>query len=347
MELLKNFDWSLKSIWKIVLVVIWAILVFTIVASLASLSIRTITNPWVSDMRYWSMASEWAPIMMGKRSFALDSNNVALSTQDAGMGSLTSEDYEVKSIDTQINTHFKNDVCSKFQELKAKQYIIFENSNSSEKSCYFNLKVEKDRADEVLSLIKSYDPEYLNENIETIKRQVDNFSSEIDILQKKLDSIEITLKDAQKQYDDLTKLATQKSDTESLAKIIDSKLNLINKLSDERVNANAQMMRFKRDKEIQLERLNYSFFNINIVEELFFDWKAIKDDWKNTIKNFIFDINDIIKAISIDLVEYLLRFVQISIYFFISLILLKWVWFVTKKIWNWKWELPVKSVKTK
>jgi len=200
------------------------------------------------------------------------------------------------------------EICNEFKSLKEKKYIIFENSNNSEKSCNFRFKIEKEKDNEIVTLIEKYKPEYFNLNIQTIKRRVDNFDSEITILTKKLESIEKTLSDAQKAYDELTILATKKEDTESLAKIIDSKLNLINKLTSERQNVRSQISRLSRDKDLQLERLKYSFFNVNIYENLIIDWREIKRSWKNQIKVFVNDLNSIAKDITINLLNYILRF---------------------------------------
>jgi hypothetical protein len=135
------------------------------------------------------------------------------------------------------------------------------------------------------------------------------------------------------QYDELMKLATKKSDTESLAKLIDSKLNLINKLTTEEQNILSSLTRYNRDKNIQLERLKYSFFNVNIYEELIVDWREIKRSWKDSVQRFVRDLNDIAQDLTVNLVDYVARYFQVTIYFFISLFMLKLVWIATKKIW--------------
>lgn len=337
MDFLKNFDWSAKSFAKIFWIIIWWIIVFTIVISLISLSIKTIST-WGRSFENNNLGQPY----MEKSMMAMPrgmSSDMALNSDDIReeyweTSDLTDEDFEIKEYSTNIKTLKKEETCNSFSSLKEKSYIIFETSNNSEVSCNFRFKVEKDKDVAIVALIEKYKPEYFNLNIQTIKRRVDNMDSEITILTKNLESIEQTLLDAQSAYDELTILATKKEDTESLAKIIDSKLNLIKTLTNERQNVRSQISRLSRDKDIQLERLKYSFFNVSIYENLIVDWKEIKKSWENQIKSFVKDLNSIAQDITVNLVNYVLRFIQVTIYFFISLFILKFVWYITRKIWK-------------
>ena len=331
MNFFKNFDWSIKSFAKVIWIIVWAIVLFTIIISFISLSVNTISNNWF----WWNNNVRMEKAMYGwssPSSISLNSRDVEESYWDSS--SLSEEDFEIKEYSTNIKTSKITQVCKRFSDLKDKSYIIFEISNESETNCNYRFKVEKNKEKEILSIIEGLKPEYLNQNIQTIKRRIDNFETEISILTENLKSIEDTLLNAQSAYDELTILATKKEDTESLAKIIDSKLNLINTLTKEKLTIWSKITRHNKDKNMQLDRLKYSFFNININEDLIINWKNIKQSWKNEMKAFINNLNNMAENLTINLFEYILQFLLITVYFFISLFLLKIIWFITKKIWN-------------
>lgn len=333
---LKHFDWSFKSIAKIIGLVIAGIIVLTIVISLISLSFKTVFYSGSNyDEGYYSESSS--------QNFAKSDSDSIRSLQqkivlppEPGQTTTgdTAEDFEIREHNGTIRTRDLTETCGKIAELKSLDYVIFENANEGENSCYYSFKVKVEQENEILATIKKLDPENFNTQIQTIKRIVDDYDSELDILNKKLASIEMTLSDAQKAYDELQKLATEKEDVESLAKIIDSKLNLIDRLTQQRIEIRTEIDQFNKAKSEQLDRLNYAYFNINVYEDLYIDVEQIKNTWKSEIKSFVRNTNDMLQNLTVNLVEYILNFFLISIYFFISLGLLKIVWVVTKKIWR-------------
>ncbi len=128
------------------------------------------------------------------------------------------EDFEVTEYGANIETRHLEDTCTKIADLKSREDVIFENANEYEKSCSYNFKVKHDSVDEILAIIEELDPKELNENTYTIKRLIDDYTSEVEILEKKMASIEETLNNAVSAYDNITDLATRTQDVESLAK---------------------------------------------------------------------------------------------------------------------------------
>ncbi|MFH1012494.1 MAG: hypothetical protein V1760_01980, partial [Candidatus Peregrinibacteria bacterium] len=246
------------------------------------------------------------------------------------------EEYEVKTHNATIKTRKLERVCGQISELKARPEVIFETSNTNDDNCYFSFKVKKEIEAEIVSFIEKLKPEDTNVNVQTIKGTIEAYDKQLEILENKLTSIEDTLKNSQKAYDEITRLATNKQDVESLAKIIDSKLNLIERLSNQRIAVKEEIDRYKQDKNSQMDRLDYSFFNVSVYKDLIFDWKQIKDSWKYELKMFVENFNSVIQGVSVNMMTYLIRFAQVALYFFVSLFLLKLVWTATKKIWKWK-----------
>jgi len=337
MNFFKDFDWSFKSIAKIFGMIILGVIALSIVISLISFSFKTIFNfsnynnngyEVSNNMMYEESFGE-AKTMRAEPTMAINPNSDYSPGNDA-------ENFEVKNYNATIKTSSLDSICETISNLKSRKEIIFESANHNDKNCNYQFKVEKAYTEEILAIIEGLDPEDINENIKTIKKSVEVYDTQLDILKKKLSSIEETLEKAQNTYDEVTKLATKKQDVESLTTIINNKLNLIDKLTNERMNIKQQIDLNLKSKADQLDKLKYSFFSVFIYEDKILDLAQIKESWNREIKNLIQNFNDMLQGISLNLLTYLIRFVEVAIYLFLSLFLLKFVWFAVKKIWKGK-----------
>lgn len=246
----------------------------------------------------------------------------------------TAEQFEVKEYYANIETHNKDKACPIVASLKARDYVIFESSNEYEHGCNYNFKVKKESVDEILAIIKDLDPKDLNENIFTIQQAVEDYTSRIEALNKKKASIEETLDNAIKAYDEISELAKSTQNAESLAKIIDSKIGIIERLTQEKMNINEQLDSIERMKTVELDRLNFVYFRVSIWENKYIDWQVIRDSWKSSVQQFVSDINSVFQNLSINLASFFLKGVQVAVYFFILLFVVKYGWAFAKRIWK-------------
>lgn len=345
MKFLKNFDWSAKSILKAIGLILLAIMALSLAISLVGLAFRTVVSPSQNYGEYgkgggvaYDMAMEESAYYDYDDGYAITQKAISPSgayyPEPGYSTGNDAEAYEVKQYSGTIRTRKLDKTCGTIDALKVKDYIIFEDSNKNDDNCYYRFKVVKEKADEVVKVIEDLKPEILNVNVQSIKGQVEGIEDEMSILQKKLDSIEETLDNAQDAYDEISELATRQQDAETLAKVIDSKLNLIERLTSQKLMVKEQIDRYNESKKDQLDRLNYTFFDINVYKDLIFDWKSIKDSWKYETKKLVYNINEAFQAVSLYLVTYLVRFAQFVLYLFISVFLLKFVWIGVKRIWK-------------
>jgi len=246
----------------------------------------------------------------------------------------TSEEYEITEYGATIETRQLDATCAAITGLKGREYVIFENANEFDHGCSYYFKVKRANVEEILAIVKGMDPRDFSENTYTIKGLVDDYTSEIEILQNKLAAIDETLAKAVSAYDDVTKLATRVQDVESLAKIIDSKINVIERLTQERISINYSLERIERAKADQLDRLEYTYFSVNIYETKFIDGERLLDEWKESIKAFVRDVNQVAQDVTINLVSLLLRVLQFALYVLILLIVAKYGWKLVKYIWK-------------
>lgn len=249
----------------------------------------------------------------------------------AGAGA---EDYEVTEYSASIETRKRNETCGAFAELKAKEYVVFENSNAYDRGCSFTFKVEHSHVSEVLAWLKTLDPKYLNENTYTIKRQIDDFTSEQDILKKKLTEIDNTLKSATTAYDEVARLATQTRDASSLSQVIQYRIQIIQQLTQERLSVNEQLDRLARAKADQLDHLDYTFFRVDVTENKYIDTRDLAESWKQALRDVVRVINDAIQGVTINLLALFFIVLQWTLYALILLIIAKYGWQLAIRIWK-------------
>ncbi|HAM88572.1 MAG: hypothetical protein US83_C0011G0033 [Candidatus Falkowbacteria bacterium GW2011_GWC2_38_22] len=281
------------------------------------------------------VASDMDDAVMNKQ-LSLSSRNVTPAVsyeQPVNIGN-DSENYEITEYNASIETRRLKDTCASVAALKALDYVVFENANEYDSSCNYYFKVASENREEILNKIKALDPKDFTENIRTIKSQVDDYTGEEEILKKKLTSVESTLSNAIEAYDEITEVARDAKDAESLAKIIDSKIRVIESLSQQKINIAEQLDRLGRAKAEQLDRLNYAYFNISIYENKFIDGEVLKDSWKSAVQKFVRDTNRILQDLSINFVLLILLIIQYALYLLIITIAVKYGWKVAKKLWN-------------
>jgi hypothetical protein len=244
------------------------------------------------------------------------------------------EAFEVKDYSVTYETGNAARECDAVLALKGREDVIFENVNEHDRGCYVTFKVKKGSVEEVLGILKGLDPKDLSENAYTIKQVVIDYTSQEDALKKRLATIDETLTKAIAAYDEVTLLATRTQDAEALSRIIESKLNMIERLTAERTSITAQLDELSRAKAQELDRLDYTFFNVSVYENAYVDGEEIRNSWKMAVQQAVRDINGTIQDLSVGLVALFLFLLKYVLYAAILLIVAKFGWKYAREIWN-------------
>ena len=326
-----NFKMGLK----IVGMVIFGLLILSLVTSLGGFAFRTVfnTSPYYqSNFNYAEksyMSDGIAPMMT-----SLSVRNVVPERSNGYTSGDNLEDFEITEYNAWIKTNNLDKVCSEVKNLKARSFVIFEKSGENNNNCNYRFKVKKENEDEILQIIRDLKPENLSVNTASIKKQITDFTSEEEILTKKLAQIEETLQGAQDAYNEVSLLAIKSQDAETLAKIISSKIALIEKLTTERLNTKNNLDRLSRAKLSQLDRLQYTFFTVNVSKNLIIDFKALGDSWERELKNFVHEFNGMLQGISVKLLSFGMKLIQVLIYLALALLVTKYSWKGAKFVWK-------------
>ncbi|MCK5472376.1 hypothetical protein KAI54_04280 [Candidatus Gracilibacteria bacterium] len=330
-----RFDWSFRSIGKIFGFFILGVIGLAIVAGILSFSIRTIVSPFSGNYRDVALNYGGGISMEKSMSFSQSSSrNIVPPIPGGEIVDLTAEDYEVHEYSASYRTRDKTEICATILDLKKDREIVFESANESERSCSFRFEVPNRRAEEILAILENLNPEDLNANIYTIQRAVEGTSDQLAILTKKLIQTEKTLGEAQIAYEELMELATRSRDVENLTQLITLKIDAIEQLAQKSILINGEIERVQRNRAEQLRRIANTTFRVNVYEEKFVDWRQIGNDWKQEIRNFVSNLNDLTQFVSVRLVSFVLYAAASLLYLAIAFGFLKLIWLIGKKVWK-------------
>jgi flagellar biosynthesis/type III secretory pathway chaperone len=244
------------------------------------------------------------------------------------------EDYEVTNYRADIQARNIESTCGVIFQLKGLNYVVFEYAEESDNYCNYSFKVERERASEILGVIKDLNPRNLSENTRTIKKQVEDFTSEREILEAKQQSINETLESALLAYSEITALATNTGDAETLAGVINSRIQVIERLTQERINISAQLDRLSRAQAEALDGLDYTQFSVTVVERRFINLEAMGDSWQRAIEQFFLTVNKALQDATINVLAFLFAVLPYILYLFIIIVFAKYGWRLAKYVWE-------------
>jgi hypothetical protein len=348
MEFLKNLNGKQVSVVKAVGIGVGVLVLLVVGSSLVSSGLRgfrmsfpAVAPSSATNMMYGSFGGGTVgKLMMADASMGeigLSARNVA-GIRPPGTPAPTpgadAEAFEVTTYSGRIETRDREATCGTILAWKALPYVIFENANQYKQGCNLVFKVEKAHAEEILAKVRGLQPKDLSENTHTIKRLVDDYTSEEDILKKKRATIEQTLEDALKGYTEITTLATKTQDPETLARVIESKLQTMERLTNERIQVNEQLERLSRAKADELDRLGYVVFSLDVFENKFVDGEQLRDSWKEAVRTFVQDVSQNLQNATIGLVTLLFTVLSYVLYFFFLLVVAKYAWKAAKAVWQ-------------
>lgn len=339
-ERMRNMNWQEVSVGKLLLLGIVGILVVAIVLALLSSVFRTLSTgmsgggsvfaPGVATYKGYDAVEELA---FDEDSIVLSQRNI-MPYESPSVPGNDAEDFEVVEYNGTIKTASLENVCDTISSWKPADDVIFERENRSEHGCWYRFKVERGVADKTLEAVQALRPSELNVETSTIKRQVTDYTSELEILTKKQEVVTETLENATASYDELIELATHVEDVESLAKIIESKVSQLERLTKEQLTINAQLERLARTRDEQVDRLNYVYFTLNVYEYTVFDFDNIKDSWVNEVRVFVSSVSETLQALTLGLLSKLLSLFVLIVYLLILLVVAKYGWRWLRIFWK-------------
>ena len=244
------------------------------------------------------------------------------------------EDFEVKDYTVGIETRDKNQECSVIRDLKKQSAVIFEQSREYDAGCSYVFKVENKEAATILAFLEAQNPKTLEEQSYTIKSEITYYADEVAILENKLASLDKTLTEAIASYESLSQLATEVGDVESLVKVIDSKLVMIERLTNARIEASNRLDAMSRAKAEALDKTTYTYFRVTVYESVFLDTEATLASWKSATQQFVRETNVLLQDITIGFVSFMLLLAKFALYLVVLLFVVRFGVRFVKQVWK-------------
>ena len=261
-------------------------------------------------------------------------NYVAPQPYSASSITKEAEKYELSSYNANIESGNIDEDCKKVQNLKADESIIFINANLAKTYCGYAFKVEKVSVQKVIDMLKSVDPKVLSENVQTIQQALTNYERRKEILENQLTSIDSTLKEAVKSYEELSALAVKSRDTQRLALAINNKIDIIDRLSTKKLTVEEELRLLTDASSDDKNDTQYAMFTISISKDTFIDKEAIVSSWKSQTKILLNDINSTLQDVTLGFFSILFSLLKYILYFLTLVILLKYIKRVVVWLWN-------------
>lgn len=251
---------------------------------------------------------------------------------DVGV-SADAESFEVSEYSARVQTRQLEGACERIAELKPREDVIFQKARESDERCRYEFQVENAQAGEVLEVVRALEPRELVSNTYTIEEQIEDTTSEIEILEDKLATIEETLAQARDSYESVRELASQARDPQALSDVISSKVSTIERLTTERVNTANRLKQLRQDRAEALSRLEYTFFSVTISEKRYVDWQGIGDSWQQAVENLVSTVSAALQGVTVNLLGYLALAIPAVLYLLILLFAFKYGVRFVRYIW--------------
>ncbi|KKS28132.1 MAG: hypothetical protein UU89_C0045G0004 [Parcubacteria group bacterium GW2011_GWC2_42_11] len=336
---LTNGSWRQKPSWKLFLLgfvgLIGVAIVLSILKTLLPQSYTgdmAVTDSYRMSNNTGSGIAEMAPYA------PVPSGAPSYKSYDGDMSEADAESYESLSYYGSFKESNLDAVCDSIESWKPLAHVVFEKAVRNDLHCSYQFKVERAHVASIVTEIQNLNPEEFSAATETIKKQVVEYEGQLDILLRKQKLLETTLTDAVAAYDDLRTLATSVEDVESLTKIIDSKLNTIERLTRERVNLSQQIDAIAQQRAELADMIEYVYFSLQVEKYQVVDIASLKDSWVRGMRASIANLNTTLQDLTLGVFVLLLGLVQVIIYAGIILVVVfviaKFAWYRVRSFWK-------------
>lgn len=255
-------------------------------------------------------------------------------TEEGYVTGSDAEQFETRDYSAHIETNNLSNSCQTIENLKPRPEVTFLSATNGRTNCYYNFKVENVQTEAVLSIIKDLKPKDLQQNISTIKKQIENSLNQRDILNKNLTATEEILNEALTAYDNLLAMATSERNATALATAVREKIALVDQLKQRREQTRQSIDYLNQQLADQQDRLSYTYFTVSVTERKFFNTTNISDSWKREFERFVNSVNELFQQLSLGLVSFVLYTLLYSLYVIIFFVIVKVGYRVLRKIWR-------------
>jgi hypothetical protein len=346
-KILKGVELKHVPLWRIVLVAAIGFVAFVIVLCLVSLAVRSGLSQRHADSAQFNPVYEQTVPDASGGSSAWSKQGSGLSmpearssmpfvSRDEWAPGTDAEKYEVDDYAALIRTTKLDRVCDSLSSWHEYDYVIFESSQRNPHSCSFRFKVPEEDTAGVARALEELNPVEFTSTSQTVKKQLRDYANEEAILNDQLAAIKATMNEADAQYEELMRIAAKSENSDMIAQAVQNRMEQIERLSQEAQAVAAQLASIQQRKTDDQDQTKYSFFTVRVRDYNIVDTVVLRDAWVRHMQEFVLRVNDILAGITLGMLGFLLRVVEIGFYLGIILILAKVGYQLFKKLWHEK-----------
>ncbi|MCA9359929.1 hypothetical protein KC850_02730 [Candidatus Kaiserbacteria bacterium] len=244
------------------------------------------------------------------------------------------ENFETTTYNITGKTRQFDEVCAVIKNLKNDDEIHFKNLNESTNSCSSVFFVEENKSEEILSLINSYKGvEYLRRT-SSVTRYKQQLQSQTDILQQQLGNVQKSLYTAETQLNNLTNFYLTSEDVGTLSKRVNESLQLIDQLTQRKININRQLdSLFQQSADLEA-RMGVVEFSVNINRSNPIYPNKNSNKWERAWGELNETFTDTLIGLTAFFGIFLLWVFRLTIYGIVLLIVMRAIWKLIKFLWT-------------
>lgn len=235
-------------------------------------------------------------------------------------GGIYAEEFEQTSYYAFFDTRLFNETCTAIASLKPLNYVLFDYASENDSYCSYEFRVEEAYAPTVADAIRALYPDDFSANTATVAQTIEGQESERAYLERRLESLESTRAEAEDAYESLLEKAVTKGSVAELTNVVNSRLHIIERLTQDIQTVEEQLERLDATQTDTLEETLYEHFSVQVQKRVLIDWETMKNDWHNSVRDVLINLNKVLMLLSLGLIEFLTQ-ALVSV-FFIAIIVL-------------------------
>lgn len=251
---------------------------------------------------------------------------------DTGYNNL--EAYETTDYNISARTRQFDEFCSSVRALKIQDQFDFRNISETSNHCSATFYTEEEHVGTVLATFEQFSGVDVNRNTNSVTRQRDRLESQTDILQQQLASVERTLAAAETDFDSVIAIARTEGNASELANAIRQKLQMVDSLTQRKINLTSQLSNLYRQAQDLEERIDAVQFYVSASPVIHSSPGEHERKWANAWHELTDAFTQTLIGLTTGLGIFLLAVIQYGVYILIVIVILRYLWKFLRKLWK-------------
>lgn len=245
------------------------------------------------------------------------------------------EEYETTDYTVHGRVRNLDEVCGMLGTLKTDESVHFRSFSESTNNCSATFYVHEDEAETTRAKLAEIPGIDISRVTESVTRRRSVLKDQTMILREQLTSVEQTLIEAERQYDEITDVARASSDASALTEAIRDKLSMVDMLTQRRIQLTSQLQNTEQQAMDLDERIGHVGFYVYLTRTYAIDTERTARQWEAAWQLLKEEFTAVLIGFSAYLGVFILRALQFAFYGLILIAFARFLWKIVRVIWRW------------